>query len=443
VIQWARESKSRYHVAMTMRGLAVALSLAIAAAAQPAAADTFSGFSGVDRPYLVNQDRVCQALAVVGSAATGVPRCEKSAADVIARLSIKPPIVQSGSKASFSAEAAGRTITVSRVKGSAIVAWDAPDPVIRIVEVYASQYDDRVAVAYVVRRLGKEVTDVVAFDLGQGQTAVQGPAASAPAAAPNPGDAAGSSSGSAGARSATARIIQPGAGSNAPPDTTAPAAAPPAEPPPDPRIVKAVADARAAARPRALAAWGAVLALDAGHAEALFRTAAAQLAARRGAEAIATLQTLAASPHADAVEWQVEARFDPAFAALRADPRFRAAVGLDRKPATVYERLMGFGGQWEQTGTSCDRPEIRFVATRDRRFRLRVKTSCEGATYDTPFAGTWRIDGQRIVLQLPTRGRAAGATDEAGCGFETAGDEDALRCALGRDLEFTVLPTRR
>jgi hypothetical protein len=304
---------------------------------------------------------------------------------------------------------------------------------VRIVDVYGSQYDDRVAVAYVVRRLGKEVADVVAFDLGQGQTAIGGAAAAPPA-----GDAAGS--GSASPRSVTARIIQPGA---APPDTAAPAATAPTAPPPDPRIAKAVADARAAPKPRGLVAWAAVLALDAGHAEALFRTAAAQLAAKHSTEAIAALETLAGSPNGDAIEWQVEARFDPAFAALRADPRFRAAVGLDRKPATVYERLMGFGGQWEQTGTSCDKPEIRFVATRDRKFRLRVKTSCEGQIFDTPFQGTWKIDGERIVLQLPTRGHAATLADEAGCGFEAAGDEDALRCALGRDLEFTVLPTRR
>ncbi len=412
-----------------MRRIAIALPLAagLVLARAPARADSFSGFSGVDRPYLVNQDRVCQPLAVAGNAATGAPRCEKVTADVIAQLSIKSPIVQSGAKAAFAAQASGRTITVSRKTGGAVVAWDAPDPVVRIVETYASQYEDRVAVAYVVRRAGKEVTDVVAFDLGQNQTAVT---------APPP---AGSGS-DAHPTSVTARIVQPGQ-PGAPPDpATAPAAA---EPPPDPRITKAVAGARAAAPARALAAWNAVLALDAGHAEALFRVAAAELSAHHTAQALQALHALAASPHADAVEWRVEARFDPAFAALRADPKFRAAVGLDQKPATLYERLMGFGGQWEQTGTSCDKPEVRFTVTRDRKFRLRVKTSCEGAVYDTPFQGTWRIDGQQVVLALPTGGRATSAADEAVCGFETAGDEDALRCALGHDLDFVVLPTRR
>ena len=44
---------------MSMR-IAIALPLAagLALARAPARADTFSGFSGVDRPYLVNQDRV-------------------------------------------------------------------------------------------------------------------------------------------------------------------------------------------------------------------------------------------------------------------------------------------------------------------------------------------------------------------------------------------------
>jgi hypothetical protein len=412
---------------MSMRRLAIALPLAAAGiglglGTGMARADTFGGFSGVDRPYLVNQDRVCQPIAVANSAAAGAPRCEKVAADAIARLSIKPPLVQSGAKASFTAQASGRTIVVSRKAGGTVVAWDAPDPVVKIVDLYASQYEDRLAVAYSVRRAGKEVTDVVAFDLGQNQTAVSRPTeviakptiGGDPSLPPAPGDTAAAN-----------------AAANAPP------------PPPDPRVVKLMADARAAPRGKAVAAWAAVLAADAGNAEALFRTAAAQLAAKHTPEALAALEALAASPRGDAIEWQVEARFDPAFAGVRGDPKFRAAVGLDRKPTTPYERLMGLGGQWEQTGTSCDKPEVRLVATRDRKFRLRVKTRCEGSVFDTPFSGTWRVETDRVVLQLPNRGRDVTASDEAGCLFEVIGDEDALRCSLGRDLEFVVLPTRR
>jgi hypothetical protein len=427
-IRWATESKSRYHVDMSMRRTASALSFIVvltglaglaglAGLVSSARADSFSGFSGVDRAYLVNQDRVCIPIVVANSAATGAPRCEKAAADAIAQLSIKPPIIQSGAKASFAVAVAGRTVTVTRKSGGTVVTWEAPDPVVKIVDLYASQYDDRVAIAYNVRRAGREVTDVVAFDLGQNQTAVKDPIATVkdPSADPSKDPSRD-----------PARAL---------------ATAPP--PPADPKLTQAVAAARAAAKPKALAAWRAVLAVDASHAEALYRSAAAEAFARHATEALAALSSLAGSGRADAIEWLVEARFDPAFAALRADPKFRAAVGLDRKPATTYERLMGFGGQWEQTGTSCDRPEVRFVATRDRNVRIRVKTTCEGSVYDTSFKGTWRADGDRIVLVLPTKGKQLTAADEATCGFETAGDEDALRCALGHDIDFLVLPTRR
>jgi hypothetical protein len=406
---------------MSMRRSVRVLSLALLAAAglaSRARADTFSGFSGVDRAYLVNQDRVCTPIVVANSAAVGAPRCEKAQANAIAQLSIKPPIIQSGAKASFAAQSAGRTLSVTRKSGPTVVTWDAPDPIVKIVELYASQYDDRVAIAYTVRRAGREVTDVVGFDLGQNQTAVKN--ATSPAGDPS---------------------VDPAhpAGPAGPKDAAPPAPAPVD----DPRVTAAVAAARAAARPKATAAWRAVLAIDATHAEALFRIAAAEVAARHNAEAVAALAALSTSPRPDAIEWLVEARFDPAFAALRAEHAYRAAVGLDRKPASTYERLMGFGGQWEQTGTSCDRPEVRFVAARDRSVRIRVKTSCEGSVYDTAFKGTWRAQGDRIVLQLPTKGHQATAADEAACGFETVGDEDSLRCALGHDIDFVVLPTRR
>ena len=99
---------------------------------------------------------------------------------------------------------------------------------------------------------------------------------------------------------------------------------------------------------------------------------------------------------------------------------------------------MGFGGQWEQTGTPCDKPEIRFTTLRDRTFKLRVKTVCQGSVFDSPFKGTWRLDGQHIVLTLPNKGKQVSQADEAGCEFQGAGDEDALRCQIGRDIEFTV-----
>jgi hypothetical protein len=379
-----------------------------------ARADKFGGFSGIDRPYLVNQDRICTPLKVTDGIASGAPSCAQATADVVAKLSIKEPLLQSGPKATFAATASGRTLTVTRKdSGTQVVAWSAIDPIGKVVEVYASQYGDRIAVAYTTKRAGREVTDVIAFDLGLGAgIGPTPPAGKDPATPTDP----------------TAK------------DPTAP---PAPAPPADPKLAAAVAAAQKATGPRALAAWKAVLALDGQHSEALFRVAAAQLAGKQPADALATLGVLGASTRPDAIEWLVEARFAPAFASVRADTKFRAAVGLDRKGTSMYERMMGFGGQWEQTGTACDKAEVRLNAQRERTFKLRVKTACQGNQFEMPFKGTWRIEGTRLVLTFPNKGTAVTAADESVCTFETAGDEDALKCSIGRDLEFTVLPTRR
>ena len=373
-----------------------------------AAADTFGGFSSIDAPYLVNQDRLCLPLEVVNGQATGAPKCEKAAADDIAKATIKPGVVQSGAKATYAASAAGATLTITK-DGSAVVTWKTPDPIGKVVDVLASPYEDRVAVTYTTRALGKETTSVVAFVIVK--TTGRDPSATPPSSTTKP-----------------------------PPGVTPPVAAPKQ----DPAVTKAAEAARKADKKKALAAWQAVQALDADHSEARYRIAVLQAQAKHTAEAIATLAELAKSSRGDAVEWLVEARFEPAFAAIRSDATYRKSVGLDRPAQTVYERLMGFGGQWEQTGTSCDTPEIRLVVKRDRTVKLNVKSSCNGQVYDIPFKGTWQVeDADHITLIMPTKGQAASAKDEAPCILKKHGEEDQLHCVVGKDLEFDVLPTRR
>jgi hypothetical protein len=368
--------------------------LALLVVATPAYADTFGGFSGVDRPYLVSPDRVCTPLVVTNGVATGTPKCEKGATDVIAHLDIKPP-----QPAQFRATAMGKKLEVTNKAGDVVVTWDAPDPISKVNDVFTTKYEDRVAVAYTTRRLGKEVTAIVGFELVKttGRTEPTQPTVPQPT------------------------TQQP----------TAPA------PPEDPKLTKAVVAAR---KIKSKTAWNAVLAIDPDNSEAQYRLA--QLAGKAG---MPHLDKLAKSRRPDAIEWLVEARFDPAFAALRADTGFRTAVGLDRKPATVYERVMGFGGHWEQTGTSCDKAQVNLDLSRDRSFKLRVKTTCEGQVFNMPFKGTWQLDPKGIVLALPPhKGQAPTDKDEAPCGLETSPTgEDAPHCDLGRDLEFTVLPTRR
>ncbi len=106
---------------------------------------------------------------------------------------------------------------------------------------------------------------------------------------------------------------------------------------------------------------------------------------------------------------------------------------------------MGLGGQWEQPGTPCDSATVKLVALQDRSFKLRVKTTCSGQTMDLPFHGAWRIEGNDTVVLVfpPNKGKQATVKDESKCQLAAHGDEDALHCELGHDLEFTVLPTRR
>ncbi|MBV8760632.1 MAG: hypothetical protein JO257_25290 [Deltaproteobacteria bacterium] len=360
--------------------------------ATPAFADSFGGFSGVDRPYLVSPDRVCTPLEVKDKVATGAPSCDKGTTEAIAHLDIKAP-----ARGELKASTSGTKLTVVNKAGDTLVTWTAPDPIGKVVDVFVSKYEDRVAVVYTTRRLGKEVTDVVAFELVKTTGRTQ--------PVPKPAD----------------------------PTTTQPVVQ---APPEDPKVTKAVESAR---KIKTKAAWQAVLAIDPDNSEARYR-----LAALAGKAGTPDLQTLAKSKRPDAIEWLVEARFDPAFAALRADKAFRDAVGLDRAPATMYEHVMGFGGQWEQTGTSCDKAEVHLVLQRDRSFKLRVKTTCEGQGYDLPFKGTWRVAADGIVLSLPpAKGKAASAKDEAPCTLAKAGEEDSLHCDLGNDIDFTVLPTRR
>jgi hypothetical protein len=366
--------------------------LALLLLAGPAAADTFGGFSGVDRPYLVSPDKVCAPLTVTDGTATGTPKCEKQPTEAIAHLDIKQPTPASN----FKATASGTKLTVTNKAGEPVVTWTAPDPIGKVTDVSASKYEDRVAVTYTTRRLGKEVTDVVAFELVK-----------------------------------TTGRSEPTAQQQPPPTQTQPEA-----PPADPKVTRAVESAR---KIKSKSAWQAVLAIDPDNSEAQYRLA--QLA---GKAATPQIEKLARSKRPDAIEWLIEARFDPAFASLRAVPAFRAAVGYDRAPVSVYEHVMGFGGQWEQTGTSCDKAEVHLTLAQDRSFKLRVKTTCEGQSFNMPFKGTWRVADKGIVLVLPpAKGKQASDKDEAPCGLDKAGDEDALHCDLGHDLDFVVLPTRR
>ena len=371
------------------------------ASGSSASAGVFGGFGGREDGYLVGRDTICKPLPVASGKASGAPTCAKASDDEVAQLSVKTPKAVHGRDASHSAVAKGRTIEVTANKKEAVVVtWEAVDPISRIDDVYVSKYANLIAVEYTVRRGSRNVTEVVVFDMrGAGGADADQPAVDRPA-------------------------------------TTEPPAATPALT----RAVKAARKAKKGSWKKALKAWQKVLALDPDHSEARFGVAVAHAKARKPDLAIEALEGLAATGRSDAIEFLILARFDKAFAKVRADERFRAAVGLDGGSDQFYERLMGQGGKWEQPETACDTPGVALALGQDRSFKLVISSTCSGDRWKDTFKGRWEADEPRLTLILPNKGK----DDESfQCTVEKDGDEDAIRCALDQDLGFVVRPVRR
>ena len=403
----SKPSMTRLAVAL---GSALGAVVGLLASAAVARADSFGGVAGNEKVYLIGRDKVCAPIVVSGGKASGTPACRTAPTAEIAGLSIKSPAPERGSKAEVTVAARGSQLTVSSKDGAALVTWSSFDPIVAVVDVWRSSYGRLVMVEYTVRRGGRELHDVVGFDLGVGgggKPVVDPPGPPGPVVDP----------------------IGP-----IPPTTDV------APPPTDPAIDKAAAKARKAKGKAAIAAWAKVLTLDPEHAEARYRIAVAQAQLKQPAPALDLLEALARSSRTDAAEWLVEARGDKAFRALVADARFRAAVGLDRKAGSIYERIMGLGGVWEQALVPCEKPEIVITFGRDRVVRMVLRTACEGMREKGTYKGTWATTKTSIELRLPKPG---GGNDTAPCTLVADGDEDRLTCALDEDLEFDARPVRR
>jgi hypothetical protein len=398
------------------------LVLVLAISAGVAGADSFGGVAGNEKSYLVGRDKVCTPIAVTAVAAKGMPACRTAGTDEVAALSLKTPAPERGGEAEVRAAAKGSTLTITRKDGSVAVTWTSLDPIASVVDVWRSTYGRIVVVEYTVRRAGREVHEVVGFDLGVG-----GKGATTDPAPPG------------GKPPVTDPAPPNGNPPNGNPPNGNPPATDPAPPPADPAVTKAADKARKASGKAAIAAWTKVLALDPEHPEAHFRIAAAH-AAKSPANALAALDKLAASSRPEAAEWLVEARFDRAFLKLVSDARFRTVTGLDRAPATPYERLMGLGGQWEQSLIPCDRPEITVTLRRARTFRIDLSSVCSGMRERLSWSGTWAQSGEAVELRLKKPG---GGFDTAPCLMSADKDEDVLTCFLDADLRFEARPVRR
>lgn len=392
--------------------LRMALVVVMLAIPTAASAGPFGGFA--EGKYLVGGERACAPV----TSERANPSCKKLSPAEVARLGAKKPRPERGANARFSARSRGTAIEVVDGAGARVFRWDAGTPVGRVVAIYVDPNATMAVVEYESRFGGRTVVDAVGVTL--------------PSSAGNTGGAS---------------RPDPDAGK-----PTAPSGAiPELDDARKKKLESALDKARRSLKRRrhaaAITSAKAALAIWDQSAEALYILAAAQLGKKDKAAALDTLEKLAASSDPAAPEHRVEARRGKAFASLRADPRYRKAVGITAdpgRPLSAYERLMGFGGRWEQRLIACEQPEIKLNLRRKAwRFILKIRGRCGGPAETTFLDGTWKANGtDGLALTFPNQG---GADEAMVCRIERCRDssgEDCVRCGTGED-EFLLRVVRR
>lgn len=408
----------------TLIPVMLALGLGATSAAQ---AEPFGGFSKDQSHYLTGRETICTPLPVNGATSQGAPACKTADASQVAAQGFRRGMEQRGSRAKFAATARGSSLTVQALGPGAVPSelfrWSSPDPIARVVAVFLSPNESVLAVEYESRFGGRIRTEVVGFVLA-GANAADRPA-----------------EGSSEAQATGKEHVAGGQG------TAASQGSKTAAPALDARAQKALDRARGQARKnknkQAEAAYREVLAVDPEHAEARYGLAQSLARQKKLDHAVTELQALARSGRDDTIVWRVEARFDPAFAALRARDTFRDATGLASSTArSLYERLVGFSSTWEQPETRCEAAQINLdLARLERTFRLRILSRCGGMDDETNLKGTWAIQGNdRVLLTLPNK---SGADEAIECAMQVCGGEDCLHCRVDVDLDFLLRPVRR
>jgi hypothetical protein len=390
-----------------------------------ALAGPFGGFSRDGTRYL-DGSRVCQPV----SGARGAPRCEKKGADEIARLGFRKGTVQRGAGAAVAAQVSGTRLVVRSADGkTALADWDSGNPVGAVSAVYLGEAGKLVAIEYDARLSGRSTPQVVVLAL----SSPVGGGASRPSTPSTPAPSPSTTSPSP---------------STSSPTSPSPASAPT---PDDPKLT---AQLRAADKQLARKKWKqaeaefrGALALSADHPAARYGVAASLAGQRRSAEALAELSALARSTHPQAPRWLVEARLGPHFTGLQGDAGFRRTVGIDRDPArapSAYERIIGPGGRWEQTGTPCQEPTVDLMLDRkSEKFQLTIRVRCQGDDETTRLSGTWKAEGAELLrLRFPN---VEGPEEQLTCKLAAApgpSAEDTLGCSL-EDLQMTLRIVRR
>ncbi|HUH00463.1 MAG TPA: hypothetical protein VML75_00630 [Kofleriaceae bacterium] len=371
--------------------------------AAPASAGVFGGFSADETRYLRGTDQVCAPIPA--GARTGAATCKPASTEDIARAKFRKTTAESGPRARYTATASGTDVTLTEL-GGRTVEWTSVDPIAGVDAVYVSPNEKMIAVELRTRFGGRVVQDVAVFAMAT-KTREQAAASAAASSTVAP------------TRSKTAAAA----------------------------IKAGWAGVKKKKWASAQTSFGKALA-EADDAEARYGVAVALGGAGKSPEAITGLSELATSKLPDAVVWLVEARSERLFRKLLTDKGFRRAVGLDpdpSRPAFAYERLVGLGGHWEQSGVSCERARVNLkLARRPRTFALSIQSKCQGYKDTIKLAGAWDARGaDQASLTFPN----PGAKDEVmQCTLSVCTDgsgEDCLACGTGTDLEMNLRLVRR
>lgn len=404
---------------MANKQLVIALSSLCLAVPGVALADTFGGFTARGGKFM-QSGQVCSPVR--GDFDT--PKCVAPSGKPAFALGLE----QVGDKKLVEVRKKGTKLEVLAMDdGRRLFLWDSGEILTGVGKVYVDSTGCFVAVEYSLRLGGKTVSRSVVIAL---KKALQ----VGPQTMPSTGDPA-----------------QPNLGKPGDTGPTLVSAPVVVDLPPD--FLKAMkSGVKWAARrkhSKAIASFNDALKLVPNQPEALYRLARSQYASKDSVATQKTLLKLSANKGQEGIKWRVEARFDKVFKALRPDPAFRKAVGIDRVPGekiSTYERLVSLGGKWEQEAMNCEQPRVNLSLLRNkkRRFDLVIRSECQGNRETTRLDGSWLASQEgKLQLRFPN----TGANDEGLiCNVEVCSDasgEDCLRCKPEPDLEFLLRVVRR
>lgn len=391
------------------------VSVVLLAVPQVAEAGLFGGFA-TDGSYRRGDEQVCKPVRQQQDARS----CVTPDATVLRTMNFAKGIAQTGANKKVTITKTSTRLELRLVDAaSALFVWESGQVLGDVGRVFLDSSERWVAVEFTTRFGGRRVEDLVVMPLGDslGRASTTEPAKSietpAANAAPTADDVDADSK-------AITSLLRSGA-----------------------------KWAKRRKHKKAIADFQNILKERADHPEALYRLALSMFLSKDTPGAIKTLQRLVGSSHKDTARWRVEARYDKAFKKLRSNTEFRHAVGIDRAPGEAvsgYERLVAFGGKWEQDATPCDEPRISLELQRSvkRRFDLVFRSKCRGQVETTRLDGSWLTKGgNELHLHFPNQGSK---DDDLVCRLERCTDdsgEDCLRCQPEPDLEFLLRVIRR